>query len=306
MGPRVCFVVNPTAGHGRAARLWRRLEPLVRSFAGNAGAGYAVRFTEKPGHARELASRAAEEGFERVAVVGGDGTMNEVANGLVGTAAALAIVPAGTANDLVRSFPIPVKAEEATRLAFEGRVGRMDVGLAETAQVRRYFVNMFGSGFDAEVAGLVNDIGPVVKRLGGGVAIPVCLVMTLVRYRFPWVTLTIDSRNIEVPRLIFSAVAIGRFIGNGMMLLPEAVVDDGLLDVMWAHEMGRLEILRTVLKTYSGRHVEHPRVHFTRGKKVRVESSTPLRCHVDGEVGGFLPATIEVVPGALGIVLPRA
>ncbi len=302
--PRLCFIVNPVAGHGRAARLWRRLEPIASDLAARRGLALTAWFTEGPRHAEELARRAAAEGYDRVAVVGGDGTLNEVANGLIGTGVAMAIVPAGTANDLIRSFPIPTKVDEAVRLAFEGRMGKMDVGLAETPQVRRYFVNMFGAGFDAEVAGLVNDIGPVVKRFGGGVAIPVCLVITLARYSYPRVTLKIDDQTLDVPNLIFAAVAIGRFIGNGMMLLPEAIPDDGLFDVMWAHDMKRLEILRTVLKTYSGRHVEHPRVHFTRGKTVRVESSTPLRCHLDGETGGFLPATIEVVPAALGVVLP--
>lgn len=301
---RLCFIVNPVAGHGRATRIWRRLAPLASDLASRHEIPHVVKFTERPRHAEELARQAAAEGFDRVAVVGGDGTLNEVANGLIGTGTAMAIIPAGTANDLIRSFPIPAKVEEALRLAFEGRAGKMDVGLAETPQVRRFFVNMFGSGFDAEVAGLVNDIGPLVKRFGGGIAIPVCLVITLVRYSNPHVTLKIDDQTLDIPNLIFSAVAIGRYIGNGMKLLPEAIPDDGLFDVMWAHDMKRLEILRTVLKTYSGRHVEHPRVHFTRGKKVRVESQTPLRCHLDGETGGFLPATIDVVPGALGLVLP--
>ncbi len=337
---RVCIIVNPIAGRGRALKAWRRIEPLVADLAGFAGgprrpsdpapgpsprsggpgsdASYAVWFTESPGHGEKLARRAAAEGYDRVAVVGGDGTLNEVANGLIGlgpsatgagapghtgVAPALAIIPAGTANDLARTFPIPQDPKAAARLAFEGRVVRIDAGLAETTQVRRYFINMFGAGFDAEVAGLVNDIGPFVKRLGGAVAIPVCLIMTLVRYRFPRLTLTIDAETIEVPRLIFSAVAVCRYIGNGMKLLPDADPSDGLLDVVWAQEMSRPEILRTVQKTYTGRHIGHPKVHFTRGRRFRLEASSPLHCHVDGESGGFLPATIEVVPEALGLVV---
>ena len=302
---RVCFVVNLIAGRGRSARIWRRLAPLVSDLAAGQGASYTVKFTEAPRHAEELAREAAGEGYDRVAVVGGDGTLNEVGNGLIGTDTALAIIPAGTANDITRTYPIPNDPEGATRLAFEGRVGKIDVGLAETAQVRRYFINMFGAGFDAEAAALVNELGPVVKRFGGSVAIPVCLVIALIRYRGPHVTLKVDDQVLDIPKIIFSAVAIGRYIGNGMMLLPDAIPDDGLFDIMWAHDMGRLEILRTVLKTPTGRHVEHPQVHVVRGKKVRLESATPLRCHLDGEAGGFLPATIELLPKALGIVLPR-
>lgn len=304
MPSRLLFVVNPVAGHGRAAKVWRRIEPLVASLGAGGGTACDVKFTERPRHAEEIARQAAAEGYDRVAVVGGDGTLNEVGNGLVGTETAMAIIPAGTANDLIRTFPIPTHVEEAARLAFEGRQGKMDLGLAQTAERRRYFVNMFGAGFDAEVAGRVNDLGPVVKAVGGTISTLVCLVITLFKYGDPRVTLKIDDQTVDVPNLIFSAMAIGRFVGGGMMLLPEAVPDDGLFDIMWAHDMGRLDLLRTVFKTYSGRHVEHPRVHMTRGKRVRVESSTPLRCHVDGETGGYLPATVEVVPGALGIVLP--
>jgi diacylglycerol kinase (ATP) len=306
MPSRLCFVINPIAGRGRAARIWRRLAPFVADLAAGQGASYTVKFTEAPRHAEELAREAAGEGYDRVAAVGGDGTLNEVGNGLVGTDTALAIISAGTANDIVRTYPIPTDPEGAARLAFEGRAGRIDVGLVETAQVRRYFINMFGAGFDAEAAALVNELGPVVKRFGGAVAIPVCLVIALIRYRGPRVTLKVDDQVLDIPKIIFSAVAIGRYIGNGMMLLPDAIPDDGLFDIMWAHAMGRLEILRTVLKTPTGRHVEHPRVHVVRGKRVRLESATPLRCHLDGEAGGFLPATIELRPKALGIVLPRA
>jgi len=304
MQTKVCVIVNPVAGHGRAPRVWQRVEPLARKLSAELDIPYSVHFTEKPRHAEELARQAVERGFDRIAVIGGDGTLNEVGNGLVGSGAALAIVAAGSANDLIRTFPLSKDPAEAIRVAFTGHPRPMDVGLVETRQVRRHFVNMFGSGFDAEVAGRVNDLGPFVKAFGGTVATLICLVMTLFQYQNPRVRLRIDDQDLDVPNLVFSAVAIGRFIGGGMMLLPDAAPDDGLFDIMWAHDIGRLDLLRTVAKTYSGRHVEHPRVHVARGKRVTIESSVPLRCHVDGEVGGFLPATVELVRHGTNIILP--
>jgi len=280
------------------------VEPFAAKLSAELDVPYSVSFTEKPRHAEDLARQAVDRGFDRIAVVGGDGTLNEVGNGLVGSHAALAIIAAGSANDLARTFPLPKDPEGAIRVAFSGQPAPMDMGLVETSKVRRYFVNMFGSGFDAEVAGRVNDLGPVVKAFGGTISTLICLVMTLFKYQDPRVTLRIDDQALDIPNLVFSAVAIGRFIGGGMMLLPEAVPDDGLFDIMWAHDIGRLDLLRTVAKTYSGRHVEHPRVHMARGKRVTLESSVPLRCHVDGEIGGFLPATIEVVPRGTSILLP--
>ncbi len=298
---RVCFIVNPTAGHGRAAKRWEKAEPVVARLG-----SYAVKFTERPMHAGELARRAVAEGYDRIAVFGGDGTMNETGNGLVGTGAAMAIVPTGTANDLARSFPIPWKTEDAVRLAFEGRRMPIDVGLVRGPDGGdgRFFFNMVGAGFDAEVAGRTNDLGPWLKVAGGTIPTVVALVLTLFSYRNPSVTLVMDGREITVPKLVLSAVGVCRFIGGGMMLLPQAIPDDGQFDVMWAHEFGKLELLGIVAKTYKGGHVGHPRIHFARATRVSVSSSQPLLWHVDGEVGGHLPMTVEIRPKALDVIVP--
>lgn len=296
---RVFFIVNPAAGHGRARKHWDSVAPLAATLGDS-----TVRFTERPFHAAELAREAAEAGFDRIAVLGGDGTINEAGNGLVGTGAALAVVPAGTANDWVRSFPIPKKVDDAVRLAFSGRPKPLDVGLVKGAGVSRYFLNMVGAGFDAEVAGRTNDLGSWLKVAGGTLPTLVSLVLTLFAYRHPTVTIKLDGKTVEVPRLVLSAMGVCRFIGGGMMLLPEAIPDDGLFDVMWAHDFGRLELLSVVAKTYRGKHVGHPRIHFARASQVEVASSIPLRWHVDGEVGGHLPITVETVRGAISVIVP--
>lgn len=287
------------AGHGRAKKNWERVRPLATSL-GDCG----VKFTERPLQAGELARQAVAEGYDRVVVFGGDGTLNEVGNGLVGTGAAMAMVPTGTANDWVRTFSIPRKIEDAVRLAYAGRRVPVDVGLVRGSSGSRHFFNMVGAGFDAEVAGRTNDLGPWLKVAGGTVPTLVSLVLTLFTYKNPTVTLEIDGQTHVIPKLVLSAVGVCRFIGGGMMLLPEAIPDDGLFDVMWAHEFGRLELLGVVAKTYKGGHVGHPRIHFARAKRVSVTSSAPLRWHVDGEVGGHLPVDIEIIPKALDVILP--
>jgi len=297
----VRFIVNPIAGHGRAKKKWEKAEPFV------AGLGeYSVRFTERPLHGEELARQAVADGCDRVVVFGGDGTINEVGNGLVGTKTAMAIIPTGSANDFVRTFPIPLDIEKAVLLAYEGRRVRIDAGLAEGGGVRRHFFNMVGAGFDAEIAGRVNDLGPLLKVVGGTLPTIICLIMTLFTYRYPTVTLKIDGESQVVPNLVLSGVGICRFLGGGMMLLPEAIPDDGLFDIMWAHDISRLGILGIVGKTYKGAHVGHPRIHFTRGKKVEVSSSLPLLWHMDGEVGGRLPMSFTLIPKAIDLMLPQA
>jgi len=114
--PRVCFIVNPVAGHGRALAEWKRIEPLAAQLG-----EYCVKFTKGPGHATELAREAVREGYDRVVSMGGDGTLNEVGNGLVGSGVALAVIPAGTGNDWVRTAGVPRDLAEGCRLAFQGR-----------------------------------------------------------------------------------------------------------------------------------------------------------------------------------------
>ncbi len=294
--PEPFFIVNPAAGNGRAIAVWRRVEPLAASLG-----GCEARFTEGPGHAGELARQAAEKGHDRVVVLGGDGTLNEAGNGLVGTGAALAVVPAGTTNDWVRTFGIPADVREATVVAYRGRLVRTDIGLAVGV---RYFFNMAGIGFDAEVAHRVNRHGSVLKTVGGTLPTVIALLGTLLAYRAPAARLGLDGETVEVPSLLLCAAGVGRHIGGGMMMLPEAVADDGLFDVLWARGMGRLEVLRLLARVYSGGHTADPRVLTARCRRLTVTSERPLALHLDGEVVGTLPVTLEIVPEALDVVVP--
>lgn len=293
---RCCFIVNPTAGHGRALKTWKRIEPLV------SGLGeYQVKFTERPRHGEELAGQAASQGFDRVVAVGGEGTMNEVGNGLMGTGTAMAVVPAGTSNDWVRTAGIPQNPEVAARIAFQGRLAKTDVGLAVGY---RHFFNVAGIGFDAEVARRLNDYGPVLKSVGGTLPSLLGILATLAKFGGVGVHVRIDDQAFELPKMLLMAVGIARFYGGGMMILPDAVLDDGLFDLTWGENLSRLELISLVGKIYKGGHVGHPKVTFRRGQRLTVASSRPVAFHLDGDVAGNLPVTFQILPSALNVVVP--
>jgi len=294
--PRLCFIVNPTAGHGRALKTWKRIEPLVASLC-----EYGVKFTERPRHGEELARQAAAEGFDRVVALGGDGTLNEVGNGLMGSKAAMAVVPVGTGNDWVRTVGIPRDPEAAVRIAMGGRRVPMDVGLAVGY---RYFFNIAGIGFDAEVSRQVNDYGPVLKAVGGTLPSLLAIAGTLFRFMGAPVKFQLDEQNIEVPRMLLMAVGIARYYGGGMYILPDAVIDDGQFDIAYGYDLGRSELINLVGKIYKGGHVGHPKVTFTRGRRLTATSTQRVAFHLDGDVAGNLPVTFELLPGALDVVIP--
>lgn len=293
---RCCFIVNPTAGHGRALKTWKQVEPVARALG-----EYAVRFTEHPRHGEALARSAATEGWDRVVVLGGDGTLNEVGNGLIGTRSAMAVIPTGTGNDWVRTAGIPRDPEAACRIAFQGRVAPSDAGLAVGY---RHFFNIAGIGFDAEVSRAVNDYGPVLKLIGGTLPTLLGIATTLFTYPQVHITAEVDGRTVQIPRMALMAVGIARYYGGGMKILPNAQIDDGLFDLAWGSNLGKAELIRLVGKIYHGGHVGHPKVTFTRASRVMATADRPVSFHLDGDVAGTLPVTFELIPAALNVVAP--
>lgn len=294
---RTTIIINPTAGHGRAAKSWRRLEPLAAGYG-----DYQARLTEAPGHALELAREAAELGSDRVIVFGGDGTVNEVGNGLVGTNTAMGVVPTGSANDWFRFFELPLNLEAALRLGFEGCRSRSDAGLAVG---HRYFFNVCGIGFDATVARRVNLAGPVLKNIPGTLPTVLMVLVTLLTYRGPEVTVQIDDQEpTAIGSLFLAEAGVGRYTGGGMKILPDAILDDGLFDLMLAVGVRRMEVLGLLARIYKGAHTTNPKLSFSRGRRLTIASSRSMAFHLDGEDVGNLPVTLELVPAALDVIVP--
>lgn len=289
-------VVNPVAGRGRAARRW----PQVRERLVAAGWSVDELWSEAPGHAVELAAEAARSGVDVVLAVGGDGTANEASNGLARSGAlgslSLGLVPLGTANDFAACLGIPLDVEGAVKVLASGRRRRVDLGQVND----RWFVNVAGVGFDAEVARWVNRRSKLVR----GTAMYVAgIFRTLLRYQPTEVEVRLDG----VPwnaRAFLVAVGNSPAYAGGVRMCPDARPDDGELEVVRIGDVRKLEVFRILPLLYAGRHLSHPKVARAAAREVVVEARIPLAVHADGEPAGTTPARFRVQPGALWVLAP--
>lgn len=288
-GSRPLFVVNPAAGNGRAARVMERARGAFRGPA-------EVVETVGPGDAERLAHQAAVEGYGPVVAVGGDGTAQEVVNGLmrVSKPPSLGIVAAGGGNDAVRTLRLPTDPVEAVRLAWSEQQGAIDLGVCNG----RYFLNVAGVGLDTRVAAAVNASG---NRFSRGKAGYIGHALNeLRRYVNPEFTIWLDE-DVITTRAILIAVANLRYFAGGMKIAPRADPCDGLLDVVIGRDLSRLEALVLFPAIFAGQHGRNRKVTFHRVQSVRIEQPAGLDVQLDGEIVTTLPAELRVVPGALRI-----
>lgn len=298
------LIVNPAAGEGRAGRLRPWLSERLRF----AGAGARLVETRGPGHARELALHAAERGHDRVVAVGGDGTIQEVVNGLIdaGSSLSMGVLAGGSGNDLARSLRLPHRASDALGMALGEETTRIDVaravrGSGETANVR-WFAAAGGIGFDAQIAAAMSGRRRRWQRgrLGYGLS----TLRELLRFRNRHVRLVLETPDGEREidrRVLFVAVANGRYYGGGMDICPDASPSDGLLDLCIVGDISRIEAVRQLPGLYRGRHVNHPAVELVRATSVQLEGERGTLVHLDGEPFGALPLRIELAPLALSV-----
>jgi YegS/Rv2252/BmrU family lipid kinase len=295
---RSIAVVNPAAGGGRTGRAWARLrEAFAAALPGDAV------MTTGPGDGVRAAREAAEAGATLVVSVGGDGTLNEVVNGVLasGRAVSVGAVLTGRGRDACRNFGIPRDPHAAIRALADGRDARVDVGRAEWPDGRRrWFVISAGAGFDADVARRAASSGargalPYVAAVIGGVR----------RHRPRPASLELDG--VAEPPAPITAVVVANapYFGGGMKIAPAADPADGVLDVVVLGALGRLELVAWLPTIFSGRHLANPRVQARRARRVRVDAPAPLPTQVDGETVGTTPWTLSVEPGALRLRVPR-
>ncbi len=298
------FILNPTAGGGRARK---RQAALVRALD-REGVDYRLEVTQRPGHATSLAREAAV-GSGVVVAVGGDGTIHEVAAGLLeaGTGAALGIIPMGSGNDLIKNIGVPKGLRQALRVALgAGRrpldCGRIRWSGAEEAG-ETIFMNIAGAGIDAWVADAVAGK----KNLPGSAAYLAVLPRLLREWRAPEVRITTR----DLPGTLFSGALLLLTIGNGtcsggmFYLTPDACIDDGLLDVCMVAEQPMSRVLKLVLLATRGLHTRAPEVRMERLTHLVLHSETPIFVHVDGEVASRAATEVEVstIPGALSVAV---
>lgn len=301
--PRAKVIVNPAAGANSTRRKWPQLSRLLN----HAGLSYDHDYTEGAGHAIELARTAAADGYRYLVAVGGDGTVNEVANGILHSGdeddIALGVVSTGTGSDFARSAGIPRDYVSACSSLTGSRRLKIDVGVVEYRKngqaSQRFFVNAAGIGFDAAA---VESTERMPKYFGGTIPYLAGLLRTMLSYRNKSVVLGIDERN-EAARILSVIVSNGNYLGGGMHVAPDASMDDGLLDVVVIGDVGKFDLLKSLPMIYKGTHGEHPKVSIEKASVVKVESSERVLVHADGELLGEGPASFRLMPAVLNIVV---
>lgn len=286
------FIVNPAAGSGRVRRHWPQIEAELR----RRDVRWQAFFTEGVGHATALARAACDDGFDAVVAVGGDGTLNEVVNGAVGSDVPVGLIPLGTGVDFSRTTRVPRDPCAALDVILAGRVRRVDVGIVNG----RYFCNVAGTGFDVTVAERVNQYS---SKSGGVIPYIKAVFETLSSYKNVRFRITVDQQVFEVTSLLM-AVANARYYGGGFKICPDADIHDGRFDVCIVGDIGKLTTVVLLPSAFAGIHRIHPKVTFARGRRVVVEGPSELRVQVDGELIGNLPASFEIREAALPMLLP--
>ena len=295
------FLVNPASGNGSTGRRW----PELARRASALGLEGDTLLSEHPGHLIELARGAVEGGATLVVAVGGDGTLNEVGNGVAGREVDLATIPLGTGMDFGRTHGIPARFEDAVRVALDGGVRTIDAGRVRYRtwageEAERYFANVSSVGMSGAVAQRANGMS---KALGGKVTFFYALTRVFLEWQNTDVTVRVDDGE-RRGRMHDVVVANGVWHGGGMMLAPDAAPDDGQFDVVLIGDVSKVDFLTTAPKIYKGRHVRHPKVEVLRSARVEVDAPVQLPIELDGEQVGTTPATFEVVPGALRVRVP--
>jgi diacylglycerol kinase (ATP) len=254
----------------------------------------------------ELAREAALGGARLIVAVGGDGTVNEVVNGIAGVDdVELAIVHRGTGGDFVRTFGIPHSLDGALEVASGTTTRQIDLGRATYhswagPEATQWFANVASAGMSGAVAKRVNETG---KSLGGKASYAWSTVAVFVRWKNVQLRVTVDGEERSGP-MYDVMVANGRFLAGGMEMTPEAEPDDGLFDVLLIGDVTKRDLVLTLPKIYRGTHLPHPKAELLRGSNVSIEAPIPLPVQLDGEQPGTTPVTFEVVRSALRLRVP--
>ena len=306
--PKVAAIVNPCAAGGETARRWPELESLLQRSLGPV----TTRFTRAPGSGTTIARELLRQGYDLLVAVGGDGTINEVANGffeqdrLIRPEARLGILPLGTGGDFRRTLGIPANPAQAVEILAQGiplpiDVGKVSFQTAKGTRENRYFVNMVSFGMGGLVAARSKN---ALRRLGGKAAFLWATLVTFLSYRGKQVELKIDDAREGLPFLVTNvAVGNGQFHGGGMRPCPTAKLDDGIFEVTVIDYAGAVELIRSLPVLYSGEIYQHPKVHHLRASTLAAESVVATHIEVDGEALGRLPLQVSILPQRLPVLV---
>lgn len=293
------------AGGGKTKKDW----PLIAQILQREGINYEPYFTDRRLHASIIARNKIKEGYTKIIVVGGDGTMNEVINGVFAqkrihtTEVMLGMISVGTGNDWARTFNIPSDYEGAIRTIKQQRTFIQDAGLVNYRkngkEWKRYFINIAGLGFGARVVERANRSKE--KGRSGPFLYFYNILYSLLGYRSKKAVIEIDGTSYN--RKIFSLnVGIGKYNGGGMIQVPHAIADDGLYSITLIKKIGKLNVIANIKKLYNGTITQHSKVETYMAKSLQIDGSSRLKLETDGESLGHGPVHFEIIPRSVTVI----
>ncbi len=295
-------IVNPASASGSTGEAWPQIASDLRSQFGS----FRVLFTSRRGDAEALAGDAARKGAKLIIACGGDGTVAEVANGILssGKDVELGILPSGTGGDFRRTLEIPSRSRDAARVLRTGRTVRIDVGRVSYvdnngAEAMRYFVGVASCGMSTKV---------IERVKADGISFASSMLQTAMRNEAIRLVVQLDDahdRQLTVSNL---CIANARYFGGGMKIAPDAKLTDGKFDVISVGDLSALKLFTSAPRVYLGSHLSMPEVSHTLARKVTVrpaDRDKEVALEIDGELPGKLPATFQIIPEALRVRIAR-
>lgn len=294
------LIANPVSGRGRQNHLVKQVVDYLQE----AGITPKLMWTDKRGHAEELASMAVRDEATHIVVLGGDGTIHEVVNGIMSSRTSvdsviLGILPLGTCNDLARELNISRKLSLGIQTLLNGIVRFVDLGKV----AERYFITVATLGFDTRVSQYVAS-GAVPGVFRGTMKYLYGALATLFHYHLVQVHLRSDIDEFEGP-IFLAAIANTSSYGGGMKIAPTAMIDDGCLTLCLVRQISHLEVVKLLPRVFSGKHINHPSVSTSIFRKLEITSREPLAIWADGEPVAQTPASFQVIPRTLPLLVPR-
>ncbi len=302
---RWLVIVNEAAGAGKAAADWPGIEQLLEKY----NFQFDAVFTKRRLHAMTIARRKIEEGYSRIIVVGGDGTMNEVINGVFAqkrlhtTEIMLGMITVGTGNDWAKMFSIPHDYEAAVVTISKQKTFIQDAGVVTYTRCdktwKRYFINIAGMGFGAKVVDRTNQLKS--KGKSNPSLYLLNIFTSLLNYRSVKTSIEIDGEKYDRDLFSFN-VGICKYNGGGMIQVPDAVPDDGLFNMTLIRKIGKLNIIANIKKLYNGTITKHSKVETWIGKSVIVNGPKKIHLETDGETLGHSPMEFKIIPRSIKVI----
>ena len=302
---RIHVIVNPCSARGQTEKRWAQIrEDIKRVFR-----EFRYVFTEKPKQATEIARQVIREGSDFIIGVGGDGTLNEIANGffapgnssVINENASLALIPSGTGSDFIRFLKVPRDYRKSVEQLKDSPKRKVDIGIitylsSGMENKSHHFINIADFGLGAEVVKKISSV-PAGKR--GALFYYRGLLSALFKYQSRKVQVSVDDSEPIEGKFLIGAVANGGIFGGGMIIAPKAKIDDGYFDLVLIDDMDKTEIILNSARLYSGSLDSHRKVHTIRAKKIKVFAAEPVPIEFDGEQGGVIPAEFKIIEKVL-------